>query len=92
MGVPVLSKMDRPSVGRHGAAALRPLGLDDWLGESEVSFIERAVAAASDLDSLSRMRSGLRQRLKQGPHLDAVVFAGHLENAYRAMIKSLEGG
>ena len=92
MGVPVLSKMDRPSVGRSGAAALRPLGLDDWLVESEDSFIERAVAAASDLDSLSRMRSGLRQRLKQSPHLDAVVFAGHLENAYRAMINSLEGG
>ena len=92
MGVPVLSKIDRVSVGRVGVAALRPLGLEDWLVESEGHYVERAVVAASDLDVLEGLRSDLRQRLEHGRHLDAVAFTEHLEDAYRQMISSKMGG
>ena len=86
MGVPVLSKMDRPSMGRIGAAALKPLGLDDWLVETAEAYVERAVSFASDLDVLSKLRAELRDRVEKGPHLDAVTITEHLENAYRQMV------
>ena len=44
MGVPVLSKIDRPSVGCVGATILKPLGLGDWVVEDERAYIEKAVA------------------------------------------------
>ena len=86
MGVPVLSKMDRPSVGRIGAAALKPLRLEDWLVETAEAYVEKAVSFASDLNALAELRAGLRNRVDQGPHLDAANAAGHLENAYREML------
>ena len=88
MGVPVLSKIDRPSVGCLGAAMLRPLGLDDWLVETPETYVEKAVSFASDLDALSHLRAQLRNRVDQGPHLDAATITGHLESAYRQMIKN----
>ena len=92
MGVPVLSKIDRVSVGRVGVAALRPLGLEDWLVETAEAYVEKAVSFASDLDALSELRAELRDRVDQGPHLDAATFTGHLESAYRQMISSRMGG
>jgi protein O-GlcNAc transferase len=91
MGVPVLSKMDRPSVGRIGAAALKPLGLEDWLVETVEAYVESAVAFASNLDALSKLRTELRGRFEQGPHMDASAITKHLENAYLEMIKTLDG-
>ena len=87
MGVPVLSKMDRPSVGRMGAAVLRPLDLDDWLVETAEAYVERAVSFASDLESLARLRAELRGRVEQGPHLRAATVTQNLESAFRQMAK-----
>ena len=92
MGVPVLSKTDRASVGCVGAAALKPLGLEDWLVETLEAYVEKAVSAASNLDTLARLRADLRSRVDQGPHLDAAAFTGHLESAYRQMIRGASGG
>lgn len=89
MGVPVLSKTDRASVGCIGAATLRPLGLQDWVVEGEEAFIERAVAAASDLKALTSLRSELRERLERGPHMDAITVTQNLEAAYQKMINEL---
>ena len=87
MGVPVLSKMDRPSVGRMGAAVLRPLDLDDWLVETAEAYVERAVSFASDLESLARLRAELRGRVEQGPHLRAATVTQNFESAFRQMAK-----
>ena len=86
MGVPVLSKLDRPSVGRVGAMYLAPAGLSDWLVDDEESFIEKAVAVASDLDALTTLRKQLRSKLEKSPLLDGAVFTQNLENAYREMV------
>ena len=87
MGVPVLSKMDRPSMGRMGAAVLRPLDLDDWLVETAEAYVERAVSFASDLESLARLRAELRGRVEQGPHLRAATVTQNFESAFRQMAK-----
>ena len=88
MGVPVLSKIDRPSVGCVGATILKPLGLGDWVVEDERAYIEKAVAYAEDLEALSQLRAGLRQRLDDNHRLTPKVLTLNLEDAYRQMIES----
>lgn len=87
MGVPTLSKRDRPPVGRFGACILTPLGLEDWLVSSEDEYVEKAVEFASDLDSLEGLRRELRTRMSNSPLMEEKRFAddfmGHLEKAYR---------
>jgi predicted O-linked N-acetylglucosamine transferase (SPINDLY family) len=67
---------------------LEPLGLGDWLVESEEDYVARAVAAASDLDSLTSLRSALRQRIEKSRLVDEVAFALKLDAAYRGMLQN----
>ena len=86
MGVPVLSKVDRPSMGCLGASMLKPLGLEDWVVEDEAAYIEKAVDYASDLTALSKLRGDLRQRLEKNSLLDAAACTQKVEDAYRQML------
>ena len=86
MGVPVLSKVDRPSMGCVGAAMLRPLGLESWVVEDEAAYIEKAVAHASNLTALAQLRGGLRQRLEESSLLDAAACTQKMEAAFRQML------
>ena len=89
MGVPVLSKVDRPSAGCIGAAILKPLGLEAWVTKDEETYVEKAVACASDVTTLIQLRGSLRQRLEQSSLLDAVSHTQNLESAYRQMMRSV---
>ena len=86
MGVPVLSKVDRPSMGCVGAAILKPLGLEDWVVEDETAYIEKAVDYASDLTTLTQLRGSLRQRLERSSLLDAAACTQKIEAAYQQML------
>lgn len=86
MGVPVLSKRDRPSVGCVGASILRPMQLDDWIAEDEVSYIKKAIGFASNLQQLSQLRQEMRQRMEVNALLNAENLTKKLESAYIEMI------
>lgn len=86
MGVPVLSKLDRPSVGRIGASILKPLGLEDWIVQDEETYIEKAVTHSSDLTALSNLRQSMRQKLLGSSLLDAKMYADKLTTAYQKML------
>ena len=92
MGVPVLSKTDRPSVGYVGATILKPLGLEDWVVADEMSYIEKAVAYAEDLDALAKLRAGLRHQIwfDKSNLLSGDVLTLNFEDAYRQMIDKME--
>ena len=90
MGVPVLSKIDRPSVGCVGASILKPLGLQAWVVEDETAYIEKASAYASNLITLDELRDGLRQRLQNSSLMDAAAYTGKIEAAYRKMLAKRE--
>lgn len=92
MGVPVVSKLDRPSVGRFGAAFLRPVGLDDWITGDIPAYIERAVTAASDLPALSALRASLRTRMLASPLMRERLMTGKLETMYRDVMQKFEQG
>lgn len=87
MGVPVISKIDRPAIGSIGAAILRPLGLSDWAVETEAAYISKAVKLASDVNTLRQLRSELRGRIGRSPYLDADQFTYNLGIAYRQMVE-----
>jgi len=86
MGVPVLSKRDRPSVGLIGAAYLMPLGLDEWVVNSESEYIETAVAKATNLGELNGLRNCLRQKIASSPIVDAETVTRNVEAAYKSMV------
>ena len=86
MGVPVLSKVDRPSMGCVGATLLKPLGLEDWVVKDEAAYIEKAVDHASNLTNLTQLRASLRQRLEKSSLLDAVKCTKETEAAYQQML------
>ena len=90
MGVPVLSKVDRPSMGCVGASMLRPLGLENWVVEDEAAYIEKAVDYASDLTALSKLRGDLRQQLEKSSLLDAAACTQKMEAAFRQMLANRE--
>ncbi len=82
MGVPVLTRRGCPPMGTFGASILHPIGLDDWITETEEEYINRAIEAASDISKLAAMRAGLRSRFEQSPNLDVIGFTRSLESAY----------
>ena len=85
MGVPVVTKVDRPSVGRLGASINHALGLNELTAQSEEEYIQIARALAQDTGRLGELRATLRARMQQSPLMDAQGFAREVEAAFLAM-------
>jgi protein O-GlcNAc transferase len=89
MGVPVVTRVGRTSVGRGGLSQLFQLGQLDLAAESDEAFISIAVALGNDLGRLAELRSGLRSRMERSTLMDAPRFARQIEGAYRTAWKTL---
>jgi protein O-GlcNAc transferase len=87
LGVPVVSKRDRPSVGRLSDMVMSPLGLSDWVVNTEAEFIEKAVALASDLPKLAEIRQSLRAHINESTFLDFRLRTRNLEAGYLEMVR-----
>jgi predicted O-linked N-acetylglucosamine transferase (SPINDLY family) len=85
MGVPAITLASRPPVGRIGQSLMTNLGLADWVAFDEESYVLKAAGFAGDIDSLARLRSGMRERMRASPVMDEQGFANDVENAYREM-------
>lgn len=85
MGIPVVSVLDRPSVGRFGASILGAIGKQDWVAPDTQSYVALAVALAQDIDALEHQRRSLREVMRNSPFLDHAGFARDMEAAYRSM-------
>jgi predicted O-linked N-acetylglucosamine transferase (SPINDLY family) len=85
MGVPVLTRRGDRLVAHQGESILHNLALTDWIAADDAAYVAQAVARASDLDSLGKLRSQLRSRLLASPLCDAALFARNLELAFRGM-------
>jgi protein O-GlcNAc transferase len=83
MGVPVVTRVGRTSVGRGGLSQLFQLGLTELAAESDDAFIRVVVALGSDLVRLATLRRELRARLERSALMDAPRFARQIEGAYR---------
>jgi predicted O-linked N-acetylglucosamine transferase (SPINDLY family) len=85
MGVPVTSLAGESALSRLGKSVLSAVGLGELAAESPEAFVETTVRLAGDLDRLTRLRAGLRERMRGSPLMDAPRFAQGLETAYRQM-------
>jgi protein O-GlcNAc transferase len=83
MGVPVVTRVGRTSVGRGGLSQLFQLGLTELAAESDDAFIRAAVALGGDLVRLAALRRELRTRLEHSALMDAPRFARQIEGAFR---------
>ena len=85
LGVPVVSVVDRPSVGRFGASNLAALGLTDWLAKDVSSYVDLAIRKARDFEALAALRASLRARFNSSPLADGKGLAREMEGAYRSL-------
>jgi protein O-GlcNAc transferase len=79
VGVPVISLHGRNCVSRSGLSILNTLGLGELAASTPEQYVEIAVALASDVGRLERLRGGLRNRLEQSPLRDEKSFATQFE-------------
>lgn len=83
MGVPVVSLAGPALPSRLGASILGRVGLGDWVVDTEVDYVARAVAAVSDRDRLAALRQSLRARCADSPLRDPATAARCVEAALR---------
>lgn len=87
MGVPCVSLAERPSMGTLGSSILKGVGHSELIAQTENEYISIAVTLTTDIDSLSRLRSGLREEMEASPLMDESGFTRKVETAYRDMFK-----
>ncbi|TCK07048.1 tetratricopeptide repeat protein [Marinobacterium mangrovicola] len=85
MGVPVVTMPGPTFAGRHSTTHLINAGMPELVTHSWEEYRDRAIELASDVDSLAVIRTHLREVLQKSPVCDAASFAGHLNNALRAI-------
>ena len=85
MGVPVITLAGRHTSRAVGVSLLTSVGLPELIAQSLEQYVQLAVNLAKDFDRLNRMRSDLRDRMRDSPLMDAVGFARDVEAAYRQM-------
>lgn len=85
MGVPVVTKTGQTFAGRHSTAHLSAVGLDDWIADSNSSYVKITTEKTADLIALNDIRQSLRKRMQESPICDHSNFTRSLERAYRMM-------
>jgi len=83
MGVPVITLAKDTAVSRAGSSILSNAGLPNLIAHTQDQYIELAKCLARDLPNLAKLRSELRQQIKESPLMDAPTFARDIEAAYR---------
>lgn len=83
MGVPVITMVGRPPVGRIGKSLLEAIGHPEWCAKNRTQYIARALELASDLDHLAAVRQGLRATMAASQLCDVADWTRHMEALYR---------
>ena len=85
MGLPVVMLEGQTYASRFGGSVLKNVGLEGLMTKSALAYADAAVALATDLPSLARLRGELRPRMAASCLLDFSGFARRVEAAYRQM-------
>lgn len=83
MGVPTVTLLGETFAGRHAATHLRAAGFDDLVARTKDEMVERAIALTDDLNGLSTLRLGMRDRVAQSALCDGPGFAKSFTEAMR---------
>lgn len=85
MGVPVVTLPGPTFAGRHSASHLVNAGLKELVATDWQNYIDISVGLARDEESLSIIRSNLREILLASPVCDGQLFARNFADAMRAI-------
>jgi predicted O-linked N-acetylglucosamine transferase (SPINDLY family) len=85
MGVPVVAKLGNCNSARVGGAILKSLGLDDWVGDDDDSYIAIALAKAANPSELQAVRQGMRARIAGSASGNSAIYTAKVEEAYRTL-------
>jgi predicted O-linked N-acetylglucosamine transferase (SPINDLY family) len=91
MGVPVITKLGDRMGSRMTATSLHALGHPEWIAQSDVDYVEKAVALARDEERRRGLRLTLRDEMARSPLCDASGLATSLEDAYAEMVERVPG-
>ena len=87
MGVPVVTVPGATFASRHSMSHLSTVGLPEMISVDYDDYVGLAVGLAHDIDRLSELRSGLRQKMASSPICDrqkfAEGFATHMREIWR---------
>ena len=87
MGVPVVTLAGDRHASRVGTSLLTTLGLTECIATGREAYVDLAVRLAGDMETLSGIRRGLRERMRGSPLMDATRFCRMLEVHYRKMLE-----
>jgi predicted O-linked N-acetylglucosamine transferase (SPINDLY family) len=85
LGVPVLTLVGKRFLSRAGFSVLSAAQMTEFAATNEAEFIDTAIRFANDLPQLSKIRTEMRQRLRNSALLDQRRYTRNLEQAYREM-------
>ncbi|MSO99325.1 MAG: tetratricopeptide repeat protein [Rhodospirillaceae bacterium] len=88
MGVPVVTFPGKTFAGRHATSHLSNAGLADFVAKDRAGFERLAVAKAADLQALSTLKAGLRDKVAASPLCDGPRFAASFSAAMRQVWKT----
>lgn len=75
MGVPLVTLPSDRFAGRMGVSAIKAIGCDSWIAESEDRYVEIAQELASELTGLARQRASQREQFEASALADESGFA-----------------
>ncbi|AOJ08436.1 tetratricopeptide repeat protein [Burkholderia mayonis] len=85
MGVPTVTLSGKSIPNRGSASWLNHVGLTEYIAHDKESFVRASIAAAQDLDALSRLRLGMRERCLASAPFQPNTVARGLSAALRMM-------
>jgi predicted O-linked N-acetylglucosamine transferase (SPINDLY family) len=81
MGVPTITLRGDRLLSHLGETIAHNAGLAGWIAPDKDAYVAMAAKRASDLGTLSALRSSMRDRIAASPLFDAGRFARHFESA-----------
>lgn len=85
MGVPTLTLAGQSLLSRQGASLMNVVGLPEWVAHDVDDYVARAAQLASDVNALSALRQGMRERVQGTALFNPALFAQHWQEALLGM-------
>jgi len=85
MGVPVITLAGASHVGRVGVSQMSNLGLQELIAKNQDDYVNIAVELAGNIEKISALRAGMRERMLSSPLMNVQRFTRNLEQGYEQM-------